>query len=346
MANISYAASTLQSSTLIPDNAATAIIAIRVPWSAVFAGVAVALVTQLLLSLLGTGIGISTIDPLQYNGTPTASTLSLSAALWWVVSSFISLGAGGWITAHFSSPAGKIGGAIYGLITWSIVTLITIYMVGSVIGSVISGSVSAIGTAATVAGRGVAGLAPNIAAEVVDSPLIQSHAPWDNIKREAQILLAQTGKPGLQPKVISQKIDNAVNGETSDALLDSETSSVIERLLSEGKNAAHQVDREALINIIIARTGTSRAEAARRVQYWEDSYQQAEQKFERTKKEAQQTAREAADKTARALSRTALWGFLALALSALAAVIGGIAGVTDYWLIYPKKPSDQATAAQ
>ncbi|MCK8494731.1 hypothetical protein M0L20_22875 [Spirosoma sp. RP8] len=43
----------------------------RISWSAVFAGVLVAIVSQLLLSLLGLGIGLSTIDP-ETEQNPTA----------------------------------------------------------------------------------------------------------------------------------------------------------------------------------------------------------------------------------------------------------------------------------
>ena len=37
----------------------------RISWSAVFAGVLVAIVTQMLLTLLGLGIGLGTIDPFR-----------------------------------------------------------------------------------------------------------------------------------------------------------------------------------------------------------------------------------------------------------------------------------------
>ena len=45
----------------------------RISWGAALAGVAIALVTQLGLSLLGVGIGVSTIDPLT-GDTPRAAT--------------------------------------------------------------------------------------------------------------------------------------------------------------------------------------------------------------------------------------------------------------------------------
>jgi hypothetical protein len=62
----------------------------RISWAAVFAGVILAMVVQLLLSMLGTGIGMSTVDPLQ-GETPSGRALGLGAGIWWAVSSLIAL---------------------------------------------------------------------------------------------------------------------------------------------------------------------------------------------------------------------------------------------------------------
>ena len=43
----------------------------RVSWGAVFGGVALSLITQFLLSMLGIGIGVATLDP-GTNDNPTA----------------------------------------------------------------------------------------------------------------------------------------------------------------------------------------------------------------------------------------------------------------------------------
>ena len=49
----------------------------RVSWGAVMGGVVVALITQLLLSMLGIGIGVSTIEPAT-GDTPGAGAFSLA----------------------------------------------------------------------------------------------------------------------------------------------------------------------------------------------------------------------------------------------------------------------------
>src|SRR5678816_126993 len=73
----------------------------RVSWGAVFGGVVIALITQLLLSMLGIGIGVATIEPIS-GDTPTAAAFSISAAVWWTVSGIVSAYVGGWVAARLS----------------------------------------------------------------------------------------------------------------------------------------------------------------------------------------------------------------------------------------------------
>ena len=54
----------------------------RVSWGAVLAGVMVALVTQLILNLIGIGIGAASFDPTS-NANPSGSTFSVAAGIWW-----------------------------------------------------------------------------------------------------------------------------------------------------------------------------------------------------------------------------------------------------------------------
>ena len=70
----------------------------RISWSSVFAGVLITIVIQIALSLLGTGIGLSTINPkTEANST---DGLGISSAIRYIVSSLISLFACGWITGR------------------------------------------------------------------------------------------------------------------------------------------------------------------------------------------------------------------------------------------------------
>ncbi|RZL93756.1 MAG: hypothetical protein EOP82_06530 [Variovorax sp.] len=52
----------------------------RVSWGAVIAGVVIAMVLQLVLSLLGTGLGLSPIDPMSYS-SPDPRTFGIAAGV-------------------------------------------------------------------------------------------------------------------------------------------------------------------------------------------------------------------------------------------------------------------------
>lgn len=253
----------------------------HVSWTSVFAGVAVALGVQVLLSMLGTGIGMSTIDPLHVRGTPSATAFSVGAGLWWVVSSFISLVCGGWVAAQFSGYLRHLDGLLHGLLVWAVTTLITIYLLGSAISMVVSGA----GTVLSAGARGVAETASEV-------------APWDDIKQDARILLNPHQTTGSRPVV-----------------MDPEFNLALERFLTTNDVTVKENNRTALINLLTARTGMSVDDATDRVNSWERTYEQAEQK-----------ARIAADNTAKAISWAALWGFLVILLSAIAGALGGIVG--------------------
>ena len=70
----------------------------RISWPAVFAGVLIAVVIQIALSLLGIGIGLSTVDP-KTEENPVQG-LGVGAGIWYVISSLIALFAGGWVAGR------------------------------------------------------------------------------------------------------------------------------------------------------------------------------------------------------------------------------------------------------
>ena len=68
-----------------------------------FAGVVVALVTQLILNLLGIGIGASTLDPTAGAAeNPTATGFSIGAGIWWAVSGILASLAGGYAAGRLA----------------------------------------------------------------------------------------------------------------------------------------------------------------------------------------------------------------------------------------------------
>ncbi|RZK92450.1 MAG: hypothetical protein EOO62_33135, partial [Hymenobacter sp.] len=109
----------------------------RISWGAILAGAVLALVLQLALSLLGLGIGLGTIDPLTEQ-KPVAG-IGIGAAIWWVVSMLILLCLGASVASRLAGMPRPTDGMLHGLLTWSVVTLLTFYLLTTAVGRIIGG---------------------------------------------------------------------------------------------------------------------------------------------------------------------------------------------------------------
>jgi hypothetical protein len=138
----------------------------RVSWSAVLAGVVVSLVAQLLLNMLGVGVGAATIDPGTADN-PAASTFSIVAALWWTISGIIAAFCGGYAAGRLSGKPKEGTAGWHGIVTWALTTLVIFYLLTTTIGGIIGGLYSTVSnavggvaqTAATAAAPAMAGAA-------------------------------------------------------------------------------------------------------------------------------------------------------------------------------------------
>jgi hypothetical protein len=127
----------------------------RVAWGAIFAGVAIALVAQLLFSILGIGIGVASLGP-QGTDIPTAEGFSLTAALWWGITGVIAAFLGGFTAGRLAGVPKESTAAWHGLTSWAVATLAVFYLFTTTVGSLIGGTFntlsSAVGGIATTAG--------------------------------------------------------------------------------------------------------------------------------------------------------------------------------------------------
>ncbi|MDD1451152.1 hypothetical protein NHF48_009460 [Sphingomonas sp. H160509] len=94
----------------------------RISWGAIFAGVVIAIAIQLVLGILGTGIGLSLVDPVE-GTTPGATGFGIGAGIYWIITTIIALGAGGYAAARGAGVHDRFDGLIHGLVVWG-VTLI------------------------------------------------------------------------------------------------------------------------------------------------------------------------------------------------------------------------------
>ncbi len=123
--------------TNIPERDMSALVpplfARRVSWGAIFAGAVVASVIQIVLTLLGMGVGLYAIEP------PAGEGLAWGTWAWWLVSGVVSLAIGGWVAARLAGIPRRTEGVLHGLATWGVTTLATLFLLGTAVGSFIGG---------------------------------------------------------------------------------------------------------------------------------------------------------------------------------------------------------------
>jgi hypothetical protein len=103
------------SSQVAPSDDIRMIMLNQVAWGAVFAGAAMALVMQIILNMIGLGVGLSTLDVAQ-GDTPSVSSISVGTGIWFVVSGILAAGLGGYIAGRLSGKASSSTTAYHGLI--------------------------------------------------------------------------------------------------------------------------------------------------------------------------------------------------------------------------------------
>lgn len=299
-----------------------------VSWGAVFAGLVLSLIVYLVLSVLGTAIGASAIDPMGDRNP--FSGFGVGAGIWAGVTTLLAIAVGGYVAGYLA----RRSGALHGLLAWGLTTLFTVYLLISATGSALSvaGGAAKAGltTAGAVAGAGVSAAAPALG-DAVQRQLDQAGISLDanSLQSELEKLLRQTGKPELQPENLKNEAQAAASQaqatassaaqtpQTADADAKGWLASVIQR----GERVLNAADKEALVNIIVARTGKSRAEAEQIANNYEQTYNQARAKLEEAKQQAEQKAREAGAEAAKNVARGS-WGTLVVLLIGAAVAAG------------------------
>lgn len=299
----------------------------RISWSAVFAGVIISMVVYLLLSILGTAVGASTIDPLKEQNP--LDGLGMGAAIWTGASMLISIAAG----AYASGRLAQREGALHGLLMFGVNTLICAWFLLVVVNNAMSGAMSVVGSGLQTLGSGISAAAPPVT-QMVKDKLGENNINLDSLQNELETTLRQTGKPELQPENLQNKAEGEVNNAQSQAgdtanhpqTADTDLTNFIKGLISRNEATFQAADREALKNIIKARTGKSDQEVDQIVSQAEKTYQQARAKYEELKQQAEQKAREAGEKAAAATAKASWFAFFMLIVEAVLAGAMGMLG--------------------
>ena len=269
----------------------------RVSWGAVFAGAVLALVAQLVLNMLGIGVGAATLDPVAGN-SPSATAFSVGAGIWFAVAGILAALAGGYAAGRLSGAPKESTASWHGLMAWALSTIVVFYLlttaIGGIVGGAYRGMTSLVGGAANTIGS-TAQTAAQVAA-----PNLQSAAdPFSSVE---------------------QSIRGATGGNDPAALRDAAVAAVRAAITGDEQKAQEARDRAA--QALAKAQNISIEEANKQVQQYEQQYRQAVD-------QAKQKATQAADMAAKGVARAALFGAISLIIGALAAWFGGRMGAVE-----------------
>ena len=276
-------------------------------WSAAIAGAIAATAVAFIIVALGSGIGLSFASP--YGSGPSATSLTVAAAVWLVMAQSMGFATGGYLAARLRSPAhdGIVGettfrDAAQGFVVWAL---------GVVAMAAIAGLLGlfAVGAAANVAAGSATGASAGPRGEPATATAAATDYFVDLLLRPAP---AGATAGGQRPA----PSDAATVGAAPTAIqpLSADARAEVRRILVRGVGQARldDGDRAYLAQVVAARTGLPPDEAQRRVAEVETK--------------ARESVKEAADKAAKAGAYFSFWTFMSLLFGGAAATLAGILG--------------------
>jgi hypothetical protein len=282
-----------------------------VSWSAVIGGAFVAASLALILTILGVGLGLSSVSPWAGAGA-TAATIGAGAIVWLVVTQAIASGLGGYLAGRLRTQWTVVHSdevyfrdTAHGFLVWAVGIVITVGLLASAASSIL-GSVAKFGSTAAVGATEFGSLAASATgANVSTSTPRQGSA-------------GQSTASGSSAYLTDSLFRNDRAGPDSPQSLRPE----VERIMAEAvrKGSLPTADRTYVAQVVAARTGMTQADSESRV---DAVYAQAKN----IAADADLATRAAADGARQGAAKTSLWTFVALLVGAfcasLAATIGG-----------------------
>ena len=317
----------------------------RVSWGAIIGGALTAVVLIILLNLLGLGIGLATIEPVE-EAHPLAG-LSTGAGIWWVLSNLVALFAGGWVAGRLAGFPTTFDGILHGFLSWALYTLVSFWLLTSAMGSIVSGVGQVISKSTSLAAQGLQAVAPEVE-RAINRGVEQTDLTVEEIKNEAFAILEDTEKERLSPGNIESRMQEELEDAQTEARqaaynperVRRELESAIDQLVYELEYTAEALDREALVNLLVDRTDLTEQEARQTVDGWIQQYQQVKEDTRQLLEEAKTTALRLSDDATDYSATAAVIAFFALLLGATAACFGGSIGTPGIMYLFKEEEED------
>lgn len=324
----------------------------RVSWGSIIAGVVTVTAISLLLTTLGTSLGLSLLSPKSEDMVNGAGWAVLA---WSVVSVVFSLACGGFVSGRLAAA----DGTIHGFLTWATSLLVASVLGFAAAGGILNMAGSAVGAATSAAGSAVSGLG-SVTGKATGATVDVGQSILDRLGFDTQLTELQGDKQvldalrkskikELQPEFLQSQLeasgsdlaravkDLAVSPQNSDAILDD----LSHKLKSRVEHVSEGVDKNEIKNALTENTSLSPEEADKAVENFietrdkavqevNDRMTQLESNLSDAKaqyNELKQQAKEKADAAARAGAKIGLWSFIGLLIGAIVSALAGLCGV-------------------
>lgn len=122
----------------------------RIHWGAILAGLVITISTELLLSALGSAVGFTTI---ANSGSPRsdAGDVATGVGIWSIISLFISLFIGGWVTSRACHYINRSTATLNGAVLWATALALSAWLLASGVSGTFGIAASNAGTLASQA---------------------------------------------------------------------------------------------------------------------------------------------------------------------------------------------------
>lgn len=323
----------------------------RVSWGSIFGGVVTALAVSFLLSLLGSGLGLSAVD---ISTADAPDGLGTGMLIYTGLSVLISLALGGYVAGRLSVAEG----CVHGFLSWAVTVLLAVILSGmlvnsafnaasSIAGSVVSATGSVASGAGSLLGKGAAGVA-DLAKNAFGDINIDPQSAAQDTNQQVQNVLRKSGIPQLQPEYLGQQLEGVKNdvGEAGKKLvqnpdnMDAISKELIEKIKARGQDIGKEIDKDKLAQAFKNNTDMTDEEAAQAadnvirarnetVKTVQEGIDNANKQIEEAKvklEQAKQQALEQAEKAKKAVAQASIWSFVSLLIAAVLSAYTGHLG--------------------
>lgn len=320
-------------------------------WGAITGGVITVLAISILLSVLGTALGFTMVDP--YADQP-AEGVGTAVTIWSFISILISLAFGGFVAGRLAGAAG----ISHGFLVWATSLIIAIIISSIVIGGALRMAGNIVGSIASASGSMASGVVSSLANNSggmkdlmngsLDHLALDTGMPPDQTPQNIVKALQNSQIATLQPDYLSRQLMAAkddVQAAVSAIMknpdsLDNEMDQLTDKLKQRSDSLAAGIKRDDVRQALTRNTAMTpeevdqatdsvmrnkqrmTAEVNQRLEALEQNIVQAKNDMQQWKEQA----KEKADAAAKAIAKSTLWSFIALLIGALVGAACGLWG--------------------